>query len=466
MKNIWINVSSSYTWSGYPTGIIRTEIEVVTHILNNKNKKNLNIKLFLYQDGNFKEINEEEYLETITKKTDSTSQSCKEKEDSKNKSCYTVNPSYLTVVSRREAVKLAVQSLYSLLPSRLRPMFERVCFKLKKHIVKFVCTKRNQTYSVNKEHNALLKSASDNFTNDNLFVYGDCILSMGLDWDTEIYRKFWNLKRKQGIQLFLFCYDIIPVLFPQWCAVSTKNRFGDYILEIAMSADCIFCISKTTMSDLNNLLYETGCRIPKLVEIKLGENVVTDGCQCVDSGVNSDYILYVSTIENRKNHDILYKAYHRLIEKYPMKKLPKLVFVGMQGWWVGDLLHVILTDPKVKDLIVMKGAVSDEELISLYRNCLFTVFPSCYEGYGLGVVESLSYGKTCLVSTAGALREFSDRLVSYADPWDVNQWCEGLVKLLDDNVRREYEDNIRKYHQTQDWDETAVSILGAISESK
>ena len=233
---------------------------------------------------------------------------------------------------------------------------------------------------------------------------------------------------------------------------------------MAMAAECVFCISKTTKKDLQEFLLQTGCRIPRLVQITLGTVNRKVNCLSASGDLKRKYILYVSTIEARKNHDILYKAYHRLASQFPESKLPQLVFVGMNGWWVGDLLHQISTDPLVRDLIVIKGRVTDAELGELYKNCLFTVFPSNYEGYGLGVAESLSYGKTCLISNQGALNEFDEKYVLFADPWDVNQWCEGIKKLLDNDFRCQIEKTIQKTFVFTPWSDSGSVVLDVINQ--
>ena len=129
-------------------------------------------------------------------------------------------------------------------------------------------------------------------------------------------------------------------------------------------------------------------------------------------------------IERRKNHDILYRAWLRLIEAGCT--IPNLVFVGMRGWGVDDLLSDLARDRRIRGRIHVLQTVSDTELAMLYDRCLYTVYPSLYEGWGLPVVESFAFGKFCLCSNAGSLPEAGGDLAEYLDPWDLNAWVERI----------------------------------------
>lgn len=452
MSKLWVNVTSSYTWCGGVTGIIRTEIEVTKYLLTNKDKSELDIQLFQLKDGRFISVQECEYLKKIAGSAQEESINSNNRESSVR----TDLPEYLNVVTRLDAVKLLVQATYSLLPSNFRFIYRKVLYFLKSHLGRGLISKKHTSKSD--------KPVEEVVALPSIFSNGDVLLSLGLDWDSRIYTYFWDLKTKLNMKIFSICYDIIPILFPQWCASSTAHKFGDYILDVAMSAEHVFCISKTTMLDLKKFLERTGCTVPNLSQITLGTAIQNTGStSCNSLPEDNGFILYVSTIEARKNHDILYKAYHRLASKFPNIKLPRLVFVGMTGWWVNDLLHQVSKDPLVKDLIMVRRRVSDKELASLYKNCLFVLFPSNYEGYGLGVVEALSYGKACLISNQGSLSEFNERFVIYADPWDVNQWCEGIIKLLDTNYRSSVEKNIKEGFTVTKWSESGSKILREIN---
>jgi glycosyltransferase involved in cell wall biosynthesis len=175
------------------------------------------------------------------------------------------------------------------------------------------------------------------------------------------------------------------------------------------------------------------------------------------------FILFVSTIERRKNHDVLLKAYARLVEDGHKAILPRLVFVGMRGWGVVDTLNDIELDPRVSDIIDVLSDVDDDELGVLYDSCLFTVFPSVYEGWGLGVVESLARGKFCISSNAGSLPEAGGELVAYVDPLDTLGWAKTLLYYITnpEEVRRR-EQIIQAEYRHVSWEKAAQDIFAAV----
>ncbi|MOA15507.1 D-inositol 3-phosphate glycosyltransferase [compost metagenome] len=197
--------------------------------------------------------------------------------------------------------------------------------------------------------------------------------------------------------------------------------------------------------------------------IKLGGDILQQKSPVTSMEVLSllqkKFILFVSTIERRKNHEVLYRAYTRLINK-GVKDLPLLVFVGMPGWGVNDFLKDLELDPRVKEYIKVLSNVSDSDLVSLYRNCMFTLFPSLYEGWGLPVAESLAAGKYCLASNAASIPEVGGKLLDYIDPWDILSWESELEKYISDSeALRLKEQHIKCDYRIVPWAETARSVF-------
>ena len=104
------------------------------------------------------------------------------------------------------------------------------------------------------------------------------------------------------------------------------------------------------------------------------------------------FVLCVSGLDIRKNHHLLYKVWRRLSEKYT-DNAPHLVCVGEKGEGTEALLKDMRNDSRTRDRIHVIHNAEDPLLDWLYRNCLFTVYPSFYEGWGMPVAESLVYGK-------------------------------------------------------------------------
>lgn len=113
------------------------------------------------------------------------------------------------------------------------------------------------------------------------------------------------------------------------------------------------------------------------------------------------YILSLSTLEPRKNLQLLIRAYARLMEE--TGDLPDLVLAGREGWKLEDAVGTL--SGNIKDKIRFTGFIDDEDLAQIYREAELFVFPSKYEGFGLPVIEALSQGTLVVSSDAASLPE-------------------------------------------------------------
>jgi glycosyltransferase involved in cell wall biosynthesis len=288
-------------------------------------------------------------------------------------------------------------------------------------------------------------------------------ISFGLDWDYKDMFELYEMKRQYGFRTILMCYDIVPVKFPHFAAeTAMEQTFAKYLTDIAWCADLMLCISKNTMRDLDAFLGSVAAPVPLLSVVTLGSEVIARNPE-ISNGTfpelhGKNFILYVSTIEARKNHEVLYRSYVRLVESGE-KDIPIMVFVGMLGWSTSDLVHFLRHDPLVKDLFLLCNNVGDTELAWLYENAYFTVYPSLYEGWGLPIAESLAHGKLCLASSTSSLPEVGGDLIDYLDPVDVLGWTEKLRYYFanPDEVQKR-NDIIRSNYQPPTWEAMAEEV--------
>lgn len=297
---------------------------------------------------------------------------------------------------------------------------------------------------------------------------GDILISVGLDWDSPYIDEFYNLSKNKNLKIITCCYDLIPVLFPQYCVGDVADKFKDYFIKLSWGSEAVLCISEKTKSDYLRLCEDLAIPEKKTKVIPLGDNVPKNVGQVSDEVANiidEPFILFVSTIERRKNHEVLYRAYHLLSEAGYKDILPKLIFVGMPGWGVGDLLKDIELDPLTKNLIIQLNHVSDADLSTLYKKSLFCVYPSLYEGWGLPVGEALAQGKVVIASDQGSLPEVGGDLVKYVSPWDAYAWADTLLEFIQNrSLIKSMEDRIKKEYKPRNWKDTAKVVNDLINE--
>ena len=293
------------------------------------------------------------------------------------------------------------------------------------------------------------------------------IVSGGLDWEHKQLRAIYGLKQKSGFKYINIVYDLIPVNLPHYVVPHYVNLLTEYFGELLWTTDGCLCISETTRIDFIDFCRDNGVTPPITCSFPLGSDLphadaVPDGFPYSLKDMN--YILFVSTIEPRKNHRTVYEAWcHALLKGTIDPRTSRLVFVGRQGWLTGDLVHEISTNPLTRDTIITLANVSDSQLASLYRGASFTILPSLYEGFGLPLAEALGHGKVCLTSGAGALAEIGADFRIDIDPRDTLGWATKMAELLNDPDRiLQIEEKIRTGYKPTNWDESAEIFFDSL----
>jgi glycosyltransferase involved in cell wall biosynthesis len=143
----------------------------------------------------------------------------------------------------------------------------------------------------------------------------------------------------------------------------------------------------------------------------------------------SRYLLYVGTIEPRKNLTTLLRAYRALDER--VRRAYPLVLVGNWGWNAGEVARLLQSKEAAAEVIHL-GYVPEGALSALYNGARALVYPSLYEGFGLPPVEMLACGGAVLASTAGALVETVGQKAHLIEPLDLEGWRQAMQRVVED----------------------------------
>ncbi|WP_443971581.1 glycosyltransferase [Sphingobium sp. CR28] len=308
-------------------------------------------------------------------------------------------------------------------------------------------------------------------TNELFFPYvdGDVIVSVGwMNSKKEYY--FEQVKDKVSLKLCYLIYDAILVLDStrHLYDFSHSQKFHRYLEWAHRNCDFLFYGGETARRDIEALQKhgEWPARPGKV--LKFGTDIfqtkssVADADLLAEIGVELPFIMTVGSIEPRKNHETLYRAYLMAMEMAGEAQLPQLLFCGRPNAEVTDFLDTLARDPRAAGRII-RCSPSDEQLAALYRHCSFTLLPSVYEGWSLTLPESLGQGKFCIAADTPPLREIGEGMADFVPPFDVKQWADKIVHYATNKpALARAENDVRSNWRTIHWSDTAREMVAAL----
>ena len=176
--------------------------------------------------------------------------------------------------------------------------------------------------------------------------------------------------------------------------------------------------------------------------------------------VSKAYILFLGTLEPRKNVVGLVTAYHQLPDDLRQKY--RLVIGGAKGWHY-DAIFNSVEQLRLTDEVQFLGRVDDKHLPTLYRHAKLFVFPSFYEGFGLPVVESIACGTPVVTSNVSSLPEVCGQAGYLCDPNSPVSIHDAVYKMLsDDKFYRGIKAKTRQQAKKFSWTDVANRTLESL----
>jgi glycosyltransferase involved in cell wall biosynthesis len=173
--------------------------------------------------------------------------------------------------------------------------------------------------------------------------------------------------------------------------------------------------------------------------------------------VEDDFLLFVGTLEPRKNLLMLLRAFAQIMEQSELR--PQLVIAGGEGWLM-DEMFAFIRKSGMSERLRFTGYLSDEELRGLYSSCKVFIYPSVYEGFGLPPLEAMACGAPVIAGRIPSLQEVLGSAARLVDPLDVEALAGAIVELLkDENQRKALAAAGLKRAGQFSWEQTARMTL-------
>ncbi len=195
----------------------------------------------------------------------------------------------------------------------------------------------------------------------------------------------------------------------------------------ARRADAVIVPSRNTARDLVRL---AGADPGRVHVVPLAASLPEDGADPTATlerlKVRPPYVLFVGTLEPRKNLVRLVRAYRRAVASTSLPH--RLVLAGPLGWLPGPLLQELRTPGPGE--VVLAGKTQPADLDALYRAADLFVYPSLYEGFGLPVLEAMSRGVPTITSNASSLPEVAGDAALLVDPRSESALADAIRRVL------------------------------------
>ncbi len=250
-------------------------------------------------------------------------------------------------------------------------------------------------------------------------------------------------------KFILTMHDLSFERFPEY--FSRKRRLWHYVVNprlLCKRADKILAVSKSTKDDLS-MLYGIPKKKIEVVypslDLKSFSESDISGEKTLrmmrDYKLPDEFILFLGTIEPRKNIVSLVKAFEHLKGTSKLYENLKLVIAGRVGWSYQEIISAVEISPNKSD-ILFTGFVNDFDKASLYKLAKIFVYPSFFEGYGFPPVEAMANGVPVITSNCSSIPEVVQDAAILIDPYRPAEISLAIRLLLDNKVL--YNDFIKK----------------------
>jgi glycosyltransferase involved in cell wall biosynthesis len=234
------------------------------------------------------------------------------------------------------------------------------------------------------------------------------------------------------VNTVLTIHDVVHRMFPETMALRTLMLERLLMRTSVAKAGCIFADSLSTLNDLNRFypLSRSKSKVLYPGTPTFQPENCAEELEMLD--IPQRFVLFVGTLEPRKNLMRILGAYG---QSRPESHHVGLVIVGAQGWKTGrfgDLINRSSLSRYVRSL----GYVTRSQLAQLYRRALCVLLPSIYEGFGFPILEAMSFGTPVITSRASSMQEVAGEASLLVDPYNVNDICEALLKVIGNEALR------------------------------
>lgn len=231
--------------------------------------------------------------------------------------------------------------------------------------------------------------------------------------------------KQTGARVVVLIHDLVPITHPDLVPPEQPSRFAQRLACIRDHADLVIAVSEDTKMALAGH-WRDASNIPPIVSSEIGVPGPVHAFPPTKPA--SGRFLMVGTLEPRKNHALILKAWTALADALPPKHTPRLDIIGQPGWRGAEIAGDIQAHPQYGKTLFLNTAATDETRDAAFQAADTLLYPSLAEGFGLPPYEALAHGLLPICSDLPALRSGLGLDVVYLDSTGVYHWVEAIKK--------------------------------------
>ncbi|MFT5874314.1 MAG: glycosyltransferase involved in cell wall biosynthesis [Clostridium sp.] len=277
-----------------------------------------------------------------------------------------------------------------------------------------------------------------------------------------VYRRIWsyvpikyNFIFRRNVDIYQFFNFVIPpnisgkvittihdltyILYPDTMETSNRKRLEKDMKLTVKRADYIITISESSRKDIIKHLHIDENKIQVIYPgVDEAYKMVLNGDEITTVkkryNIDGKYLLYLGTLEPRKNIETIIKAYN-LFDKSNNENI-ELVLAGKKGW-LYDSIFKLIKELGIEDKVIFTDYVDEIDKSALYQGAEMFLFPSLYEGFGMPVIEAMASRTPVITSNSSSLPEVAGEAAFIIDPLDYIKMSKYIELILNDNKLRE-----------------------------
>jgi glycosyltransferase involved in cell wall biosynthesis len=319
--------------------------------------------------------------------------------------------------------------------------------------------------SLREEVSAMLDAAPDIAFGD-----GEWLVNLGSSWSQPGYHAALRAARaRTGLRYAALVHDLGPILLPEHSEPATSARFARWFAALGVEADLLLAVSAATRGDMLRLAAQAlpGMPFAPVRVLRPDARPVAAPAAAphprMSELAGQPYVLFVGTIESRKDHLFVLNAWLALLRRHG-DALPPLVLAGRAGFEAGPALALLQRATALQGRVLWLDDVDDGALAALYRGALFCLYHSRFEGWGLPVTEALAAGKAVVTPAHSGLVEAAQGLALHYAAGSEPDFIAAIEALLFEPGRREaIEARIAAGAALRDWEAVAGDLSALLA---